>query len=309
MADSHRTVQALALKEEATYIKDLVKRGGPNPSEYAPLSAWYLRIMASYYRGEISFTSIRVLWEAFGESFTPRTMQGFVVTKPHGYHGDFEVIDRIYTQWVKLEEHLQKWDLWFHQLHAPRAVRNRKVYFHSVLNDMLLARCANRTSVLNVGSGPGRDVWEFLEKTSRADVFFTCLDHDIRALVYARALLADHSGKVDFQHCPILHFSPNRRFDLVWCAGVFDYFDDRVFRIALKRFLRWVADDGQIVLGNFSPYNPTRPIMEFGGWKLIHRSESDLINLAVQSGVDRNRIAIGQEPEGVNIFLHIWNKG
>jgi extracellular factor (EF) 3-hydroxypalmitic acid methyl ester biosynthesis protein len=294
-----------AMENDAAYIRDLVRRGGPCPDEYDKLSAWYVTVMTRYYAGEIADNHISSLREAFGESFTPRTMQGFVVTKPHGYHGDFEVIDRIYSKWLAEEEHLQKWDLWFHQLHAVRAVRNRKDYFHRLLADMSVQHLAGPVRVLDVGCGPCRDVAEFLATGSSNHFLFTCLDQDEGALDYAGILCADHLDGVDLQLSPILRFSSEQPFNLVWCGGVFDYLTDRVFTLTLRRLLRFVADDGQMVLGNFSPVNPTRPIMEFGGWRLFHRTESELVTLAIDAGIRKDDIFIGHEPEGVNLFLHI----
>jgi extracellular factor (EF) 3-hydroxypalmitic acid methyl ester biosynthesis protein len=293
------------MEDAAAYIRDLIRRGGPCPDEYDKLSAWYVTVMTRYYAGEIADNHISSLWEAFGESFTPRTMQGFVVTKPHGYHGDFEVVDRIYSKWLAEEEHLRKWDLWFHQLHAVRAVRNRKDYFHRLLADMTVPHPANPVRVLDVGCGPCRDVSEFLAFCSPNLFQFTCLDQDEEALDYARALCKDCLDAVDFQLSPILRFSSEQPFDLIWCGGVFDYLADQVFILALRRLIRFVADDGQIVLGNFSPANPTRPIMEFGGWRLFHRTESELVTLAVDAGSRKEDVYIGREPEGVNLFLHI----
>jgi len=60
------------------------------------------------------------------------------------------------------------------------------------------------------------------------------------------------------------------------------------------------------VIGNFSPNNPTKNYMEIvGDWYLNHRSADRLISLTKACSVDPKNIRIGQEPEGVNLFLHI----
>ncbi len=43
----------------------------------------------------------------------------------------------------------------------------------------------------------------------------------------------------------------------------------------------------------------------FGEWFLYHRTEEHLINLAEQAGFDKEKISIGRENEGVNLFLHL----
>ncbi len=146
---------------------------------------------------------------------------------------------------------------------------------------------------------------EFFEQSSHDGLVFTCLDQDAKAIAYAARLCTAFSDRITFTRSPILRFSSTKRFTLVWCAGVFDYLDDRLFIITLKRLLRLVAEGGQVVLGNFSTDNPTRPIMEFGGWNLYHRSEEDLFSLATLAGIAKSQITIGSEPKKVNVFLHI----
>ena len=61
-----------------------------------------------------------------------------------------------------------------------------------------------------------------------------------------------------------------------------------------------------MIIGNFSTENPSRNMMElFGDWYLEHRSHSHLVDLALQAGIDRENIYVGEEAEGVNLFLHI----
>ena len=42
------------------------------------------------------------------------TMQGHAYLKPHGYAGDFELIDKIYTYWKSDDPNLIRWDDYFH---------------------------------------------------------------------------------------------------------------------------------------------------------------------------------------------------
>jgi hypothetical protein len=81
---------------------------------------------------------------------------------------------------------------------------------------------------------------------------------------------------------------------------------DSLFVRLLRRLLRFCHHGGEIVIGNFGNYNPTRTYMEiFGGWELQHRSAEHLTALALEAGSPPEAIRIGAEPEGVNLFLHI----
>ena len=55
-----------------------------------------------------------------------------------------------------------------------------------------------------------------------------------------------------------LRFRPQRTYDLVWSAGLFDYFEDALFVTTLSRLLKATAADGELVVGNFSTQNPSR---------------------------------------------------
>lgn len=51
---------------------------------------------------------------------------------------------------------------------------------------------------------------------------------------------------------------------------------------------------------------PDCPCMElFGDWKLNHRSAESLRILAVRIGANPERVRVGEEKEGLNLFLHI----
>lgn len=76
-------------------------------------------------------------------------------------------------------------------------------------------------------------------------------------------------------------FRTNEHYLLIWAAGIFDYFDNDTFVRLLKRYLCFLDEKGELVIGNFSPNNPTRNYMEIvGDWYLNHRSADKLISLS-----------------------------
>jgi extracellular factor (EF) 3-hydroxypalmitic acid methyl ester biosynthesis protein len=243
------------------------------------------------------------LRQAFGEALSVETMQGFAFHKPHGYAGDYEIIDRVYRRYITPSPNLSNWDRFFQATDAAHAVRNRKAYFHAVVRAAATGRGGFR--VLNVASGPGRDVREYLLAPGGTEVHFDCLDMDADAIAYARQLCAAFPQRVRFFHGSILGFRPENGYDLVWSAGLFDYFDDRLFQRILARLLAAVRPGGQLVIGNFSDNNPTRPYMHLMDWDLYHRGIDDLLVLARRCGLPDHRLRIGQEPKGINLFLHV----
>lgn len=234
---------------------------------------------------------------------TPLTLQGFAVNKPHGYAGDFEIIDRIYRCHVSDDPALANWDHFFHRQAAPQAVRNRKTYFHRLLDHH---DATGSPHILKIGVGPGRSMFEWLSEHPSSKATFDCVEIDPNAVRYATELNRPFLDRIQFFRKNCLKFQATKQYQLIWAAGIFDYFDDATFLQMSQRLLTAVASGGELVIGNFANTNPCRPYMEFGGaWFLHHRSADQLVALATQCGVARERIAIGCETLGVNLFLHI----
>lgn len=238
---------------------------------------------------------------------TADSVIGHILQKPFGYAGDFRIIDRLYT--FEASPNFPKWGKYSLQTHGAKAVRNRKEYFKVILKQ--LARINPNAKILNVASGPARDIFEYLEENPKCKFEFTCLDMDQRAIDYAKNLNKNHLGKIKFVEKNILRFQTDDKFDLIWSAGLFDYFKDKIFISLLERFKDYLKPNGEIVIGNFNEdHNPSRNYMEvLGDWFLYHRSKSKLLQLGVQAGFSLQNLQIGREIENVNLFMHMRSEG
>lgn len=290
-------------KDDLGYIRHLVAQGGPRKTDDDEFRAWMARAHAYAVAGQLTEQDKAEVLDAFGATMTPLTMQGFALSKPHGYAGDFEIIDRIYLHHVSPDPALTNWDHFFHRQAAPRAVRNRKAYFHRLLDHHT---ASGSPRILKVGVGPGRSMFEWLCANPSSEAVFDCVEIDPDAIQYAAGLNRDFLDHITFIRKNCLKWQPEQQYDLIWAAGIFDYFDDTTFLQMLQRLLGVLKPSGEIVIGNFANTNPCRPQMEFGlQWLLHHRSADQLIEMAMQCGIPRERIAIGCEPLGVNLFLHV----
>lgn len=292
-----------ALTQHVAFLEKLLLRGGPQDDEHLKMDAWIAGIYDGPIYNEARDEWVEALRKVLQPVLVPSTMHGWAYLKPHGYAGDFEIIDRHYQRYVTTDPALAAWDRYWQAGAAAKAVRNRKSYFHELL-ELNACKTDAEITVLNIASGPGRDVSEFLSSGSH-NVRFDCIDQDPKAIHHAAALCRAHPQRVNFIKANALKYQPAKCYDVIWSAGLFDYFSDRIFKRLLRRLIPKIAPGGQLVIGNFSESNPNNHWLHFCEWHLRHRSSEQLVQLAVEAGALRENVFIGEEPEGVNLFLHI----
>lgn len=288
------------MKEFLDYLQSLAANGGPEPHQYDELNGWFHRASSSV--GSLPKVELMQLWDSFGKVFSVETLQGFSARKPHGYAGDFDIMERIYTRHASPDPDLYRWDQFFHWQAACKAVCNRKTYFKDVMQRLQSAHPDAR--VLDVASGSCRDIYEYLEENPQSRLEFDCIDLDEKAIAYARKLIPSPQVRL-WQGNAFRHTFPSRHYDVAWSAGLFDYLDDRRFFVLLRRLARTVKPGGELIIGNFTEPNQSRAYMEFGDWMLIHRTEDQLLALAAQANIAHTEISIRQEPIGLNLFMHV----
>ena len=273
---------------------------GPEQSDYRMINRVFQRHYAVDRKKLMDeFSALRKNLKAFRDR---ESIAGFCYLQPYGYAGDFELIDRLYTQYTSNDPDIRNWDAFAQAQPAAIAVRNRKAYFIKLMEESKPLR------VLNIASGPCRDIKEYFDRHPLASTEIDCVEVDRRAIEYAKTLL--HGVKnVHFIQKNVIRLKVQKEYDLIWSAGLFDYFKDDLFVRILSKLIRSLPENGRIVIGNFSDENPNRAFMEVGmNWHLHHRSPEQLISLAVKAGAEGWNLRVDKEPEGINLFLHISSK-
>ncbi len=225
---------------------------------------------------------------------------------PLGYPGDYQLIDDLYTQRAESGGIGSLWDEFVHRQAAPRAVRYRTELFARTFVG-LCRRVGHAISVLNVASGPCREILEAVHQAgSLADgCLFHCVDSDARAAAFAQRLLKNVSPEiiVRWEVEDAFNLYPDRKYELVWCAGLFDYLNDRQATWLLQQMWEWTAPGGTLMVGNYRTGQPSRALMEWlGGWLLQHRSEGDMRRLFVCAGIPSSSLELQHDPQGVHIY-------
>jgi len=211
-------------------------------------------------------------------------------------------------------------------LNTPPVVahRNRIVYLTEMLNREVerVAASGRSAKVLNLGCGPALEIQAFLEGSkvsSNAD--FTLLDFNDETVGHATRTLEDVKNRFDRgttirvlkksvaqlfkeQAKPVPTLG-NGKYDLIYCAGLFDYLADPVCSRLVDVFYRMLSPGGMVVTTNVDISNPSRGWMEYMvDWHLFYRNSKDMLGI-MEKTAPREAIRIFAETSGVNIFAEI----
>ncbi|HSJ04964.1 MAG TPA: hypothetical protein VK956_20995, partial [Verrucomicrobium sp.] len=92
-------------------------------------------------------------------------------------------------------------------------------------------------------------------------------------------------------------------YDVIYCAGLFDYLSDRVCKRLLEIFWHMAAPGAVIVASNFAPSNPIKGFMDYVlDWRLLYREEATVRALAVGDDLGAQTKTM-VSPDGVEIFV------
>jgi SAM-dependent methyltransferase len=293
----------LFIKNYIKKIEYYILNDGPEQCEWLDFTELLNSIYYSYMNGKLSNVDMLTIINEFSEPFSQDTIQGHIYHQPLGYPGDYLIIDKFYRKQINKDHH--KWDEYIINIPAAQALNNRKIVMKKTVKENYYGI---DITVLNIASGPCRDIIEFYDGNKNAKVQFDCIEFDPKAIEYAKTVLDGYSKNVNFINKNALRFTTDKKYDLVWSGGLFDYFDDNIFVRLLKRYSTFLKENAELVIGNFSPNNPSKAYMEIGNWKLNYRDKNHLLQLAEQAGLDMNNVFVDSEPLGINLFLHYRNK-
>ena len=248
-----------------------------------------------------------------------------VFQKPLGYAGDYEMVNMILRDPIEGSSLFAKVVNSYFVTAAPaEAHRNRVTYLSEMLatETRRIARQGGIAKIFNLGCGPAKEVQHFLaydDLSDRADL--ALLDFNDETLELTGRLLNDIKMKhrrttrlnmIKRSVHQILKEGPRIgetekgvRYDVVYCAGLFDYLSDRICQRLLEIFYEMLAPGGLLVATNVDASNPDRLKMEYiMDWHLIYRNREQFLNLAPKKAAPET-CRVLMDITGVNIFLEI----
>jgi extracellular factor (EF) 3-hydroxypalmitic acid methyl ester biosynthesis protein len=204
------------------------------------------------------------------------------------------------------------------------AHRNRIKHLRHRLDEEVrrVSSAGRRPRILNLGCGPAREVQLFMAENATSDAAdFTLLDFNAETLEFAaqslRRIQAEHGRHtgLEFEARSVNQLLKEAMrppagghqggYDLVYCAGLFDYVSDRVCRRLVELFYSWLAPGGLVLVTNVNAAKPFRHSMDYIlEWHLICRNRLQMQGL-VPDAAPASAWQISADATGVNLFLEI----
>lgn len=239
--------------------------------------------------------------------------------KPLGYAGDYLMVDMILrspyegpTSYAKIVNTVAL------RTDTAEAHRNRIIELTQLLENEArrVSELRQPLRVLNIGCGPAVELQRFIAKSWLSDkVDLTLVDFNEPTLEFAetqlREIAREHSRATEMQfvhrsvHDLLKQASgaqdaPQEKYDLVYCAGLFDYLNDKVCSRLTELFYRWLSPGGAVMVTNVHADQPVRGFMEhLQEWSLVLRNEQQMVGLAP----DRPQERVYVDKTGANVFL------
>jgi len=260
------------------------------------------------------------LWRIAGKWLERGWLQSLTRDNSHQFD-DSELLTRLTDQTVSTDPLGRTFDEYFIKQSGSLAIRNRSELLASEISRSYLRRQPAEFHILSFGSGPGGEVHHFLQQLSsarRGAVRLTLVDHSSQALQNARLRLHTHAQLANlvleqenlFRMSEPSHpESVSLDTDFLICPGLFDYLSEAAAPQMLSYLYRRLAPRGRMLVGNFSPHNPTRAYWEWiGNWYLNYRDESSLQQIAAAAGIPESQTRVFADSFGVILYLDVTRR-
>lgn len=242
-------------------------------------------------------------------------------TKPLGYPGDYVAMNFMYqgapagdTPFGKVAHELA--------VHIGQFVVKRKDLVRQAIAEAVGKHGDPEPCVVaSLGCGPARELVEFLSHdplASRPTRFFL-VDQDGDALCFAGRQVAaavcsgpsNGAARVEMRHLSVLRLlreiEPGDLLppaDLIYSAGLLDYFSDRTCRILTQRLYAALRPGGHLLLGNMKAGTDMAwPLELIADWSLRYRSAESILSWT--EGLGGAEISLRTEATGYDYLVSV----
>ncbi len=231
---------------------------------------------------------------------------------PRKYPGDFETIEYICnlenkSVYGKVEYYIEEYALnsAMAQQHRNKVQRQSGIILDALLNGEATQK------ILSVGCGGCRDFFNIEKYISHVQCDIVLHDIDSDALELSKKRLGNIRGRVYLVYGNFLQalrkIEKLGTFDLILAGGLFDYLSDKHISFFLKHtFKKLLNKNGILFFTNIKKGNPYKVWQEYlADWKLIYRSEDEIINLLNSSGLTNRAIKIEKDETGLAFLVKV----
>jgi len=244
--------------------------------------------------------------------------------KPLGYAGDYEMVNMMFRDPFQGDSLFAKM-INVYALQLPPIVghRNRIGYLiQKIEKEALRVMVRGRNArIFNLGCGPAQEIQRFLAEDELANyTHFTLADFNQQTLDDTGRILGDlnqkykRRGSVQMVKRPVqqllkaaergVRYERSEQYDLVYCAGLFDYLSDQVCRQLMEVFYRMLAPGGLLIATNVDDHAAQHQMECFLEWHLVHRDNEKMRAIAPRLA-DSQNISIKRDSTGVNVFIEV----
>ncbi|MDA9773695.1 class I SAM-dependent methyltransferase [Saprospiraceae bacterium] len=221
-------------------------------------------------------------------------------SKPNGYAGDANLIDYLYgLDSFPLDTSYVGRKIFQANVSSSSTESVRwRAHHLSDLIEKFYEEKKRKVSVLSVASGRCRELAMVTNPEHKIERFI-CLDQDEGSNEIVRK-----NYPYPYLHVldeSIIFLLKNglgkQEFDFIYSAGLFDYLDQRVASKLIKALYRNLREDGHMLIPNFAPGLIEQGYMEtFMDWKLIYRTEDEMMELAEIAGIPEEKVNLYRDP-------------
>lgn len=295
------------LRDLLQWLDNLVGDGGPEPEQYDRLTACFRELARQRHQLPYGPGLVQDTRAVLAPTLLKGTLLGFLYLRPHGYPGDFELLERVLSYHHSTDPNLVRWDAYCHTLPMVRALRGRAAHLRAQLERLEPTEDPGPVRVLHFRSGPGREFADyFIARGGDTKLRGDCVDPDPAAVLHGRRTVARMTDRVTFHHAPLLRFQSPTPYRLIWLSSLCEMIDDRALSLVLRRLLRRLEPGGRLVLCQLSRPDATAAILDLiADWRLQYRDASALERIALDAGIDSGALRVMEEAASSNLFLHL----
>lgn len=243
-------------------------------------------------------------------------------SKPLGYAGDYEMVNMILkNEGQGANTYAKVIDSILIRCGTAQAHRNRIDLLQNYLEQESerVAKEKRSFKVLNIGCGPAFEIQRFIiNSTLSNNTDFELIDFNQETIDYAseridKLIEEQHrETKIKYmqksvhtllkQSSSAKHTAAEEQYDLVYCAGLFDYISDKICKRLVSLFYKQVTPGGLVIVTNVSKKHPVKGFLEhLQEWYLILRDENDLNEFVPEDSQHK----VLSDETGINIFLEV----